>query len=91
MGVRSGGRGRRVYMAGREGDKGSESPQVKSSFYKRPSRAIEKGGGFYIPGLRGPRLRIGVGFLVLALLAANHASAGKVRYSADGKKRQEKA
>lgn len=44
---------------------------MKSSFYKNPSKAIEKGGGFYIPGLRGPRLRYFVGSAILALLALN--------------------
>jgi Cofactor assembly of complex C subunit B, CCB2/CCB4 len=48
-----------------------DPPAVKSSFYKNPSKAIEKGGGFYIPGLRGPRLRYFVGAAVLALIAAN--------------------
>lgn len=46
-------------------------PPVKSSFYKNPSKAIEKGGGFYIPGLRGPRLRLFVGVVAAALLALN--------------------
>lgn len=50
-------------------------PRVKSSFYKRPSKAIEKGGGFYFPGLRGPRLRVFVGLVVLGLLGANGLSA----------------
>lgn len=44
---------------------------VKPAFYKNPSRAIEKGGGFYIPGLRGPRLRYVVGALILVLLYWN--------------------
>jgi hypothetical protein len=48
-----------------------QPPFVKSSFYKNPSRAIEKGGGFFIPGLRGPRLRYAVGAILLALLVAN--------------------
>jgi len=45
-----------------------------SALYKRPSIAIEKGGGFYIPGLEGPRLRLAVSALALCLLAANHSS-----------------
>lgn len=51
-------------------------PKVKSSYYKNPSKAIEKGGGFYIPGLRGPRLRIAVSTLSCALLSLNHLTAG---------------
>lgn len=47
-------------------------PAVKSSFYKNPSKAIEKGGGFYIPGLRGPRLRVFVASVALSLLTINH-------------------
>uniref|UniRef100_A0A7S0BH83 GAF domain-containing protein n=1 Tax=Rhodosorus marinus TaxID=101924 RepID=A0A7S0BH83_9RHOD len=49
---------------------------VKKGFYIRPSKAIEKGGGFYVPGLRGWRLRASVGSLLIALLTANHISAG---------------
>jgi hypothetical protein len=50
---------------------GPPEPVVKSSYYKNPSRAIEKGGGFYIPGLRGPRLRFFVGGAALFLLGLN--------------------
>lgn len=47
-------------------------PSVKPAFYKNPSKAIEKGGGFFIPGLRGPRLRYFVFILASCLLALNH-------------------
>lgn len=47
-------------------------PAVKSSFYKNPSKAIEKGGGFFIPGLRGPRLRVFVSAVAVSLLTVNH-------------------
>lgn len=50
----------------------AEPPQVKASFYKNPSKAIEKGGGFFIPGLRGPRLRFFVSFVSISLLSLNH-------------------
>eukprot|EP00186_Timspurckia_oligopyrenoides_P002867 CAMPEP_0182445978 /NCGR_PEP_ID=MMETSP1172-20130603/3908_1 /TAXON_ID=708627 /ORGANISM="Timspurckia oligopyrenoides, Strain CCMP3278" /LENGTH=315 /DNA_ID=CAMNT_0024641831 /DNA_START=50 /DNA_END=997 /DNA_ORIENTATION=- len=43
-----------------------------SALYKRPSIAIEKGGGFYIPGLEGPKLRLSVSLIALGLLAVNH-------------------
>ncbi len=36
-------------------------------FYRRPSKAIEQGGGFFIPGLEGERIRI---VTALALLVA---------------------
>lgn len=47
-------------------------PPVKPVFYKNPSKAIEKGGGFFIPGLRGPRLRYFVSILASCLLTLNH-------------------
>lgn len=47
-------------------------PEVKPVFYRNPSKAIEKGGGFYIPGLRGPRLRYFVSMLSATLLTLNH-------------------
>lgn len=53
-------------------------PQVKPSFYKNPSKAIEKGGGFYIPGLRGPRLRFFVSGLTVTLLTLNHLASPRV-------------
>lgn len=46
------------------------------NLYVRPSAAIERGGGFYVPGLEGGRLRILVGALIGALLALNHAVGG---------------
>ena len=51
-----------------------EPPKVKSSFYKNPSKAIEKGGGFYFPGLRGPRLRIFIAVVAFGLLSINHVA-----------------
>ncbi len=51
-----------------------EPPRTKSSFYKNPSKAIEKGGGFYFPGLRGPRLRIFVTVVGFGLLSINHVA-----------------
>lgn len=50
-------------------------PPPKPVFYKSPSRAIERGGGFFIPGLQGPRLRIAVSLLVCSALTANHLAA----------------
>lgn len=51
---------------------GKAPPPVKPSFYKNPSKAIEKGGGFFIPGLRGPRLRYFVSVVSVSLLTLNH-------------------
>lgn len=40
--------------------------------YSRPSAAIEKGSGFFIPGLEGPRVRLLFGLVVLLLTVVNH-------------------
>jgi Cofactor assembly of complex C subunit B, CCB2/CCB4 len=47
---------------------GKESKGV----YARPSAAIERGSGFFIPGLEGPRVRLLFGLTVLVLTAVNH-------------------
>jgi hypothetical protein len=39
--------------------------------YVRPSKALEVGGGFYVPGLEGYRLRVAIVGLVLTLLTLN--------------------
>lgn len=56
-------------------------PPVKSSFYRNPSKAIEKGGGFFIPGLRGPRLRYFLVIVAGTLLTINHLSSIAVQAS----------
>ena len=40
--------------------------------YARPSAAIERGSGFFIPGLEGPRVRLVFGVVLLVLTGANH-------------------
>lgn len=50
----------------------AQPPKTKPVFYRNPSKAIEKGGGFYIPGLRGPRLRFFVASVAGSLLTINH-------------------
>jgi hypothetical protein len=45
-------------------------------FYIRPSAAIERGGGFFIPGLEGAKLRIALGGGLLALSGLSIASSG---------------
>lgn len=47
------------------------SPKGMKGYYVRPSRAIEKGGGFYVPGLEGERIRIISGITFLFLIAIN--------------------
>ena len=43
-----------------------------SGVYARPSAAIERGSGFYVPGLEGSRVRILFGVLVLLLSYVNN-------------------
>ena len=40
--------------------------------YVRPSGAIERGSGFFVPGLEGSRVRVVVGSVLLLLTAINH-------------------
>ena len=40
--------------------------------YSRPSAAIERGSGFFIPGLEGSRIRLIFGITCLVADAANH-------------------
>jgi len=44
--------------------------------YSRPSAAIERGSGFFIPGLEGSRIRFIFGITVLVADAANHVLVG---------------
>jgi hypothetical protein len=39
--------------------------------YVRPSKALEVGGGFYVPGLEGYRLRLAIVGLIVTLLTLN--------------------
>ena len=40
--------------------------------YVRPSGAIEKGSGFFVPGLEGPKVRLVIGLVLLGATAVNH-------------------
>lgn len=40
--------------------------------YVRPSGAIERGSGFFVPGLEGPRVRLLFGVVLLVLTTLNH-------------------
>jgi hypothetical protein len=40
--------------------------------YVRPSGAIERGSGFYVPGLEGPKVRLAFGGVLILVLLANH-------------------
>ena len=50
----------------------SSSKERSKGVYSRPSAAIEKGSGFFVPGLEGSKVRILFGALVLLLNAINH-------------------
>ena len=52
-------------------------PPVSGSFYRRPAKALERGGGFYVPGLEGDRLRIAAATLVSAAIVANHVTSSQ--------------
>jgi len=59
---------------GNDGDnKGTRSKTRKpSGVYSRPSAAIERGSGFYVPGLEGSRVRSLFGIFLVALCYINH-------------------
>jgi hypothetical protein len=42
-------------------------------YYRRPSRAIEKGGGFFVPGLEGERIRLLTAVALFAMFSLNRA------------------
>jgi Cofactor assembly of complex C subunit B, CCB2/CCB4 len=44
----------------------------KQGIYTRPSAAIERGSGFFFPGLEGPKVRLVFGTALLLLTAINH-------------------
>ena len=54
---------RRPKVLVRAGSDGDDKVDMKGlpgmkGYYRRPSRAIEKGGGFFVPGLEGERIRL---------------------------------
>jgi len=58
-----------------------DKAKAPSGVYSRPSAAIEKGSGFYVPGLEGSRVRGIFGILVLALNCLNQASSSSTANS----------
>lgn len=55
----------------------TDDPDLQSlrgmkGFYVRPSRAIEKGGGFFVPGLEGGRIRVVSAILLVFLNVVNN-------------------
>jgi len=58
-------------------DGSTDDPDLQSlrgmkGFYVRPSRAIEKGGGFFVPGLEGGRIRVVSAILLVFLNVVNN-------------------
>ena len=56
--------------------------EAKKGFYVRPSAAVERGGGFFIPGLEGYKLRLAVALL---LSAGRCPTASSARASPDSR------
>ncbi len=47
------------------------NPAGMKGYYRRPSKAIEKGGGFFVPGLEGEKIRVFSASLLFVLFAVN--------------------
>jgi len=60
-------------MSSSDGDKVSSKKSKSRGVYARPSAAIERGSGFFVPGLEGSRVRSLFGALVLALAYFNRS------------------
>jgi hypothetical protein len=56
--------------------KNNNNNQKQKGVYVRPSGAIERGSGFFVPGLEGPRVRLVFGGVLLMLSAINHVVNG---------------
>jgi hypothetical protein len=52
--------------------KGSRNSARSNGVYSRPSGAIERGSGFFVPGLEGPKVRLAVGLVLMAATFVNH-------------------
>lgn len=53
-------------------DNSTAPPKKATGVYSRPSAAIERGSGFFVPGLEGPRVRLVGGLTLLILSVVNH-------------------
>ncbi|KAK7235243.1 hypothetical protein SO694_00144064 [Aureococcus anophagefferens] len=60
-------------------------------FYIRPSAAIERGGGFFVPGLEGTKLRVALGGGLVGLVALSVALGGDAAPSSSGGGRRRRA
>ena len=59
-----------------ESDRGNDKKKKKKTtttgVYVRPSAAVERGSGFFFPGLEGPKVRLVAGSVLLAVTGINH-------------------
>lgn len=62
-----------LYMSESQDDHSSGSGKKSTGVYARPSAAIERGSGFFIPGLEGSRVRLLFGILALVLTYVNNS------------------
>eukprot|EP00980_Cylindrotheca_fusiformis_P001267 scaffold332_cov117-Cylindrotheca_fusiformis.AAC.27 len=53
----------------------------RQGVYVRPSGAIERGSGFFVPGLEGPRVRLVVGLVLLLLTGVNRITSPSTGFS----------
>lgn len=58
------------------GDDNKAAKKKTTGVYARPSAAIERGSGFFIPGLEGSRVRLLFGILALVLTYVNNSMGG---------------
>ena len=61
-----------LFLSQNNNDGGTSKSARERGIYSRPSAAIERGSGFFIPGLEGPRIRLLFGITVLISDAINH-------------------
>jgi hypothetical protein len=59
-------------------NKSGQKKKKAQGVYVRPSGAIEKGSGFFVPGLEGPKVRLLIGLILLGATAVNHFVVGDV-------------
>jgi hypothetical protein len=61
-----------LLSSGGKKSQSSSSSSKTTGVYVRPSGAIERGSGFFVPGLEGPRVRLVFGTVLLVLTGVNH-------------------
>jgi hypothetical protein len=62
--------------SGSNGNTSKTKTSTNRGVYVRPSGAIERGSGFFFPGLEGPRVRLFFGSTLIGLTIANHYIGG---------------